>query len=790
MIAVATQSGGDGGNLDLQADDVDLYANTGIIASSFGTGRGGTLRIQAGNLRLIGNGEEVGPFVDASVFTGAQGDGGDIQIIADNIEVSGGGLISAVTGGSGDAGTMSIQAGTLRLDNRGQNFPSRVTGNVLPGAEGHGARIDIVANTVEIFGTSEIQASTQGDGDGGRIAIDATTLTIEGSTPLAFTGIRSETTGAGRAGDILLQVQNLDIRNRGQVSTTSFTDARGGDLTVTADSIYAQGPVNEQSSFTGLAAQTRGGNGSAGQLRVEAGRIELLNGAEISAATFASGRGGDLTVLADEIFLSANGGPQPSGLLAQTEGANGQAGNIDLQVGRLVLDPGGRVTAASFGPGQAGNLSVTAESIVADGQGLGIITGLESSAATPVSGAAGDLTVRAGSIELAGGAVFSTLTLSDAPGGQMSVVADRIDLRSAAQMNATTLGSGRGGDLSIVAGSVSVQGSSEDSGVSVIATAALGAGLGGNITIDADSLSIAGRGPDSFEAGIFSTAGGADSQGAGSIRIRADMIAVLGDSAINSATLGRGPGGDIDVQAREIRLAGIDPDDFGVGIIANALSPQSLSAGNIRIVADQIWMNNGAEISTASAGGRGGNIVINGDELLTLRDSRILTSVVAGAEGAGNITIAKPVAVTLLGIARIQANAFEGAGGNLSISTDTVLQGPLTVIEASSALGIDGLVEIDSPDVDVSASTVLPASDFLDLSDLIAENCGEAKDVDRSRFILVPGVGGNVSWELARAGRGYWELSAKVRGEMMYKDMLMRGVRAFAVSKCGASQSV
>jgi len=82
-----------------------------------------------------------------------------------------------------------------------------------------------------------------------------------------------------------------------------------------------------------------------------------------------------------------------------------------------------------------------------------------------------------------------------------------------------------------------------------------------------------------------------------------------------------------------------------------------------------------------------------------------------GGGDAGNISI-DPVFV-ILKQGKIQANAFGGIGGNIQITAQHLLQDPLSIIEASSQLGIDGKIAIDAPQIDLSGSTHTRTQNFL-----------------------------------------------------------------------------
>ena len=135
--------------------------------------------------------------------------------------------------------------------------------------------------------------------------------------------------------------------------------------------------------------------------------------------------------------------------------------------------------------------------------------------------------------------------------------------------------------------------------------------------------------------------------------------------------------------------------------------------GNIEIQAGSLSLNNGATILAETTSNQGGNITLNIDELLLLRHgSKISTT--AGTDQAGgnggNITIN---ADYIVGVRQedsdITANAFKGNGGRINITAQGIFGlefrshlTPLSDITASSELGVDGVVELNLPDVDPS----------------------------------------------------------------------------------------
>ncbi|MFN2121206.1 MAG: hypothetical protein ACK2T0_12485, partial [Anaerolineales bacterium] len=70
------------------------------------------------------------------------------------------------------------------------------------------------------------------------------------------------------------------------------------------------------------------------------------------------------------------------------------------------------------------------------------------------------------------------------------------------------------------------------------------------------------------------------------------------------------------------------------------------------------------------------------------------------------------------------ANAYGGPGGNINIVAGNVITSTQSRIDASSALGIDGTVNISSPDQDVAQELAVLPENFLDVTGLINDRCG------------------------------------------------------------------
>jgi large exoprotein involved in heme utilization and adhesion len=72
---------------------------------------------------------------------------------------------------------------------------------------------------------------------------------------------------------------------------------------------------------------------------------------------------------------------------------------------------------------------------------------------------------------------------------------------------------------------------------------------------------------------------------------------------------------------------------------------------------------------------------------------------------------------------QIIANAYEGKGGNIRIIADVFLASPDSIVDASSALGIDGTVDIQAPISSISGTLVPMQGNFLLSEALLRDRC-------------------------------------------------------------------
>jgi large exoprotein involved in heme utilization and adhesion len=113
-----------------------------------------------------------------------------------------------------------------------------------------------------------------------------------------------------------------------------------------------------------------------------------------------------------------------------------------------------------------------------------------------------------------------------------------------------------------------------------------------------------------------------------------------------------------------------------------------------------------------------------------------------GFGGGGNITMRQEFVVQ--DESPIIAEAYGGPGGNIKITTTGIYQfssASLSRISASSQFGVDGVVEIETPDNSAMEEVVILATDYLDVSGLLNTPCSQRIAEKLSSFIVVNSYG-------------------------------------------------
>lgn len=670
-----------GGILSVSASESVLISGGSLIASGFSAGVMAKIEVTSPKVTIMEKGGILGTPLNFNSSSEAQ-QGADISLNVNTLEIIGSEtsdsdyseIKSAGLFGKDNGGNISITASEKILIDGSQGLAQIVSGS----QEGNGGNINISTPSLILQGNAEIVSSTRG-GDAGDIDVNAHEIDITG-------------------GNINSSVGWVDINNTTGDAEYEF-NGNGGNVKLNATgSIQISGNTEGNAKERISAIQTvNRGAGDSGSVNISTPTLSIGEGGLISSVAEGSGNAGNLQITADDIEITEGG------YLSASTLRNGNSGDINIQATNSI-----RISKTGFltGYGNENN------------------SGLFST--TSGSGNAANISVETPILNLGEGGVIGVSvdhTEAQGKGGNVLLNVDSLEIKEGGTINAGTQGLGDAGTITLNTTNTVLENGGQ------ITTESSGSGHAGSLSLSAtDSLIITGQN-DLKNSGLFSTASGTGD--AGSITTDAPLTVISDHGQINTSSSGSGTGGNIIMEGATLRVE-------NEGKINSDSSSSDINAGEAGTIAitttEQVLMDHGV-IATESANAGGGSITVHTNELLHLKDSEITTTVRGGGGDAGNIDI-DPKFVILDG-SRIIANAFEGKGGNIRIVADHFIQSPDSIVQASSQLGIDGSVEIDSPVVDFTGSLeVLPTS-FLDASQLIKERCSVRSAEDMSSFVIV-----------------------------------------------------
>ncbi len=372
----------------------ELTINTGVLlvrdggtigTSTFGSGKAGNVSINASEaVQVIGVRADGPSLLAARTRRGATGDGGNLIINTGTLLLQDGAQVSATTFGAGKAGNLTVNAtkGVQLLGTTADGqFGSGLYAQADQGSTGSGGNLTINTTKLLIQNGAEASAGTFGKGNGGNLTINATEgVQVIGvginnlySSDISVAANRGST---GSAGSLTINTPELVVREGAYVSASTTGSGKGGNITVNAPKrVQVIGTNATGEFFSSLSTSAistsanRGLTGAAGDLTINTGDLIVGDGAEVSAGTSSSGKGGNLIVNASR-SVQVRGTDLlgfPSALATQaTRGSTGSAGDITINTHIFQVTDGAGVIVRSRGQGNAGNLNVNADSIRLD----------------------------------------------------------------------------------------------------------------------------------------------------------------------------------------------------------------------------------------------------------------------------------------------------------------------------------------------------------------------------------------------------------------------------------------
>ncbi|MEM6399010.1 MAG: filamentous hemagglutinin N-terminal domain-containing protein, partial [Cyanobacteria bacterium P01_D01_bin.116] len=564
----------------------------------------------------------------------------NIQLSKGNIQSTNnrlGIVLQADTNGNGK-GNISLgnrSEKKFQIDTNGEQFTASASGNIS-------------------FHNAEIMSSNTEKKDSEPIAI-----ATAGSVMVENSGIQKKTFASGNNSDININADALFLRGGIHNLTDSDSGGNAGNINV---------KVNYLSIKNGAISSFNTGNGNSGSTIIETDNLFLQEGT-IASITKGIGNAGDIIINANSVSL------QNGGFLTRTE-SNSDGGNIFVNVTENIFLEFGGLNSNSIGSGNAGNITVNSASLVIENNST--ITANANKLNSQAN--AGNININADSILLLNSTIAATANRGDA--GDVILEADNITFKNNSNIDTNTRENsiGNGGKIEVTANSILFENEPEFK-------------------------------PKDNDHKILNSLGSVTSGkgDAGEIIIEAENIILRNRGGIGIDTKNEGNAGKLTINTSLLQLENSRVQDHA-GI--NSSSNGSGKAGELIINSDKILLDK-SDIQAETESGKGGNITLNLNELLLLRNgSQISTTAgtVGGGGNGGNININAPngfVVAIPNENSDITANAFEGEGGNIEVTASGIFgiqiqensTQQISGISASSKLGIDGTVEINTPEI-------------------------------------------------------------------------------------------
>ncbi|MCB2060738.1 MAG: filamentous hemagglutinin N-terminal domain-containing protein [Novosphingobium sp.] len=689
QLSLQNSGGSDSGGVTLEAETVSL-SESSLETLALSEGDAGGFAILADQLSLVG--------ASVSSTTRGAGNAGLVSVAASTVAFSDGSLLAsqAGIGSSGKAGDVVITAGSLSID--GSIVSSSTFG------EGDGGLVSVLAEDVGLSNGAIVAAqAVQSTGNGGGVIIDAVSLVVDDSQ------IGASTFTAGNAGAVNITAEELRLTDNAVLLSTAEAGSSGdgSDILIEAGSLIVDGGI--------ISSSTRG-SGNSGTVSIVSDDMVLSAFAFLgSAADFGStGNGGD--ILIDTGSLTIGGVSTVSSATA----GEGDAGDIGIRAGSVRLSEFSLLTSDAFAgsSGDAGNITIETDDFLA--------TGADITSGTAGSGDAGHVTVRplgesgpeGSSIVLANLASISTFTGSSGDAGMVSVSADDISLSGFGQLisEADPGSTGKAGSVLIEAGTLVVDGS-------LISSATFGEGDAGLVSVKAAEARVSNL---TF---VGSTAESGSSGDGGDVLIDAGSLTV-DNSGISAATFSAGDSGDLVIGAQTLVIS----DSF-----VGASTFDEGDAGTLILDAGDIILRNRAfVVSQADLGSTGdaGDILISSDRLM--QDNSLISSSTFGEGDAGSVTVTgrdgdAPASngVFLSSASEISSQTVgSGDAGFVSVTAHEIELAGQSIITSQTDLGTSGM----AGEVVVDAQTVTLLSRSL-ISSATAGS-GDAGEVDLTIAVL------------------------------------------------------
>ncbi|MBD2328028.1 S-layer family protein [Alkalinema sp. FACHB-956] len=426
-----------GGNVNFSGGILSIKGVGRLEVSSVNQGQVSLTSTQQG---WVGDYSSVSQFGDIHLadqsLLDVSGYSGTIALQGRNISLADGSFVLKNSVGSQSAGGIVIHA----------TDSIHLVGNTVDGLWGNGIYstnlglgtvegVRITANQLLLQDGARIEARTFTPAGSGNMNVNVRDrLEVHGfnwTNPINVSGIGSATFGSGKAGEVLVTANHVQLLRGGSIFSATASTGQAGQVTVNvADLIEIADAVPATASSSSIVSSSIGA-GNAGDVLINTSRLLLRESGVIGSTALASGSTGNITVNATESVEMrgvAEGLALPSRLLAAVEIVDprtqaflrvpaiptGNAGTVTINTPVLKITDRATLSVRNDGPGQAGDIRFNTQSTLLDGKA--------SITASTMSGSGGNIYLNHGHLLLMRhGSVISVSTQGTGDGGNITL---------------------------------------------------------------------------------------------------------------------------------------------------------------------------------------------------------------------------------------------------------------------------------------------------------------------------------------------------------------------------------
>ena len=322
-----------GTSITLNANNLILLNGAFVSTDNYGVNPGGDIKITTSSLDAVN-----GSVLSASSFN--IGDAGSVKITAtenikfDNQSIAGSAVFAGATGNAGD-----VDISTHSLEILGSSSI-----NASTFGEGNAGNIDISTDSLELLNGSFLSASTDGKGDAGSIKITATDFIKFDSASSANSGVESGAVGNGGSVDIF--THSLELLNFSFIDASTAGEGDAGSIKITATDF-----IKFDGTSAAIGAVFEGATGNAGDVNISTHSLEILGGSFLSASTDGKGDAGGVNIFAYSLELL-------DGDIDASTFGEGDAGSVKITTTDLIKFDGASFATSSGAVGNAGSVDI------------------------------------------------------------------------------------------------------------------------------------------------------------------------------------------------------------------------------------------------------------------------------------------------------------------------------------------------------------------------------------------------------------------------------------------------